>query len=173
MTEKQEKILEAALKLFAEKGYAAVSTNKVARAAGVSEGLIFRHFTNKEGLLEAIKQQGMEKAQSLLGSMVMREDPKDVLRGILAFPFNIDKEEYHYWRLMYALKWQAEKYDHSMSHPMRKIAADAFKALGYPDPDAEAELVLIIIDGLATAELLRRPQNMEAVRHTLFSKYEL
>ncbi|MEQ9263002.1 MAG: helix-turn-helix domain-containing protein [Owenweeksia sp.] len=173
MTEKQEKILEAALKLFAEKGYTAVSTNKVARAAGVSEGLIFRHFANKEGLLEAIKQQGMERAQSLLGSMVMREDPKDILRGILDFPFNIDKEEYHYWRLMYALKWQADEYDHSMSHPMRKIAADAFKNLGYSDPGAEAELILILIDGLATAELLRKPENMKAVRQSLFKKYDL
>ncbi|MGB0177166.1 MAG: TetR/AcrR family transcriptional regulator, partial [Owenweeksia sp.] len=130
MTEKQEKILDAALKLFAEKGFSAVSTNKVARAAGVSEGLIFRHFTNKEGLLAAIKQQGMEKAQSLLGSIVMHKDPKDVLRGILDFPFNIDKEEYHYWRLVYAMKWQTDEYDHTMSHPLRKIAADAFKAMG-------------------------------------------
>ena len=44
MTEKQESILQAALKLFATEGYASTSTNKVAKVAGVSEGLIFHHF---------------------------------------------------------------------------------------------------------------------------------
>ena len=37
MTEKQEKILQAALQLFAKEGYHATSTNKVAKLAGVSE----------------------------------------------------------------------------------------------------------------------------------------
>ena len=42
MTEKQEQILKTALQLFAEKGYDGTSTAKVAKAAGVSEGLIFQ-----------------------------------------------------------------------------------------------------------------------------------
>jgi len=44
MTEKQEKIIKSALELFALEGYAATSTRKAAERAGVSEGLIFRHF---------------------------------------------------------------------------------------------------------------------------------
>ena len=44
MTEKQENILKAALQLFAKEGFYATSTSKVAKLAGVSEGLIFRHF---------------------------------------------------------------------------------------------------------------------------------
>jgi len=47
MTEKQERILETALSLFAKDGFSATSTSKVARDAGVSEGLMFRHFENK------------------------------------------------------------------------------------------------------------------------------
>ncbi len=58
MTEKQEKILQSALELFAKEGFHATSTNKVAKHAGVSEGLIFRHFGNKEGLLQAILAEG-------------------------------------------------------------------------------------------------------------------
>ncbi len=37
MTEKQERILKAALELFAQEGFKATSTNKVAKRAGVSE----------------------------------------------------------------------------------------------------------------------------------------
>ena len=58
MTEKKELILQTALRLFSEQGYEATPTNRIAKEAGVSEGLIFRHFENKEGLLSAILALG-------------------------------------------------------------------------------------------------------------------
>ena len=54
MTQKKENILKAALRLFAEQGYYATSTSKIAKEAGVSEGLIFRHFGNKEKLFSVV-----------------------------------------------------------------------------------------------------------------------
>ena len=50
----REQIISAALELFAERGFAATSTRRVAEAAGVSEGLIFHHFPNKQALLVAV-----------------------------------------------------------------------------------------------------------------------
>ncbi|WP_379887808.1 TetR/AcrR family transcriptional regulator [Lacticaseibacillus mingshuiensis] len=54
MTEKQKRVLSAAIDVFAEKGYANSSTKEIAARAGVAEGNIFNRFTNKRGLLEAI-----------------------------------------------------------------------------------------------------------------------
>lgn len=54
MTDKQVKILLAAIEVFAEKGYANASTKEIATRAGVSEGNIFSKFKNKRGLLDAI-----------------------------------------------------------------------------------------------------------------------
>lgn len=54
MTDKQVKILLAAIEVFAEKGYANASTKEIATKAGVSEGNIFSKFKNKRGLLNAI-----------------------------------------------------------------------------------------------------------------------
>ncbi|XJZ27208.1 TetR/AcrR family transcriptional regulator [Bacillota bacterium Lsc_1132] len=54
MTEKQQRVLEAAISLFAEKGYASTSTSEIAKAAGVAEGTIFRHFGSKENLLLSV-----------------------------------------------------------------------------------------------------------------------
>ena len=53
-TEKQQKVLEAAIRLFAEKGYANTSTAEIAQAAGVSEGTIFKHYGTKDRLLLSI-----------------------------------------------------------------------------------------------------------------------
>ncbi|WP_335872782.1 TetR/AcrR family transcriptional regulator [Bacillus sp. 2205SS5-2] len=54
MTEKQRKIIEAAVEMFAEKGYAATSTSQIAKKAGVAEGTIFRHYKTKKDLLIGI-----------------------------------------------------------------------------------------------------------------------
>lgn len=54
MTDKQARILVAAIKVFSEKGYANASTKEIAEEAGVAEGNIFSRFNNKRGLLQAI-----------------------------------------------------------------------------------------------------------------------
>lgn len=173
MTEKQENILKAALTLFAEQGYAATSTSKVAKAAGVSEGLIFRHFGNKEGLLNAIMEQAKESAFKAYAPLLAKSDPKEMLRGLLSLVFTMEEKEQPLWRLVYALKWQTETYDHSVSAPIRTVLIDAFVKLGYENPNAEAELVLVLLDGIALAVLLRKPKNLEAVKTSLLAKYNL
>lgn len=50
-TEKHRRILDAALEMFAEQGYAGTSTNEIAKKAGVSEAAIFRHYKTKKDLL--------------------------------------------------------------------------------------------------------------------------
>jgi AcrR family transcriptional regulator len=54
LTEKQRKILVAAIESFSEKGYASTSTSEIAKKAGVAEGTIFRHYKTKKDLLMAI-----------------------------------------------------------------------------------------------------------------------
>jgi AcrR family transcriptional regulator len=54
MTEKQRRILQASLKLFAAKGFHASSTAEIAKEAGVAEGTIFRHYKSKKDLLLAV-----------------------------------------------------------------------------------------------------------------------
>ncbi|MFC3884413.1 TetR/AcrR family transcriptional regulator [Bacillus songklensis] len=54
LSEKQAKILEAAIGIFSQKGYAATSTSEIAKKAGVAEGTIFRHYKTKKDLLLAI-----------------------------------------------------------------------------------------------------------------------
>jgi AcrR family transcriptional regulator len=50
-TEKQKKILESAIHVFAEKGYSGASTSEIAERAGVAEATIFKHYRTKKGLL--------------------------------------------------------------------------------------------------------------------------
>jgi len=101
MTEKQKKILKAALELFAQDGFKSTSTSKVAKRSGVSEGLIFKHYENKDGLLEAIIKEGEEQAKKLFGDIVLETDPKEIIRKILEIGIimNMNKEDADFRKL--------------------------------------------------------------------------
>ncbi|CAM3628236.1 TetR/AcrR family transcriptional regulator [Cytobacillus oceanisediminis] len=61
LTDKQKKIIIAAVESFSEKGYAATSTSEIAKKAGVAEGTIFRHYKTKKDLLMGIVSPMMAK----------------------------------------------------------------------------------------------------------------
>ena len=50
-------LIEAARPLFAERGYAAVGTEEIVRAAGVTRGALYHHFDGKRELFEAVYVQ--------------------------------------------------------------------------------------------------------------------
>jgi AcrR family transcriptional regulator len=52
--DRREQIIEAAMHVFAQKGYARATTKDIASAAGITPGLIYHYFENKEALLKSI-----------------------------------------------------------------------------------------------------------------------
>ncbi|MEM1427224.1 MAG: TetR/AcrR family transcriptional regulator [Cyanobacteria bacterium P01_H01_bin.130] len=56
--ETRKRILEAAQKLFARKGYSATTTKDLATTAKVAEGTLFRHFNSKKAILVEVATQG-------------------------------------------------------------------------------------------------------------------
>jgi AcrR family transcriptional regulator len=58
--EKQDRILNAAIKEFAQKGYDNASTNEIVKEAGISKGLLFHYFKNKKQLYLFLKDHFMD-----------------------------------------------------------------------------------------------------------------
>lgn len=52
--ERRSQILRVAIKIFSQSGFSGTTTKEIARAAGVSEAIIFRHFATKKDLYSAI-----------------------------------------------------------------------------------------------------------------------
>ena len=59
-------ILDAAMKLFGERGFDAVPLSAIAESARVSKGNIFHHFGSKEGLYVAVMKHACANTASLL-----------------------------------------------------------------------------------------------------------
>src|SRR3989442_1797035 len=61
--ERREQILDAALRVFSEKGFAGASIRDIAREAGITEGLIYHYFESKDQLTEAVWKERSWRAQ--------------------------------------------------------------------------------------------------------------
>ncbi len=53
----REALIEAARALFAERGYGAVGTEEIVRAAGLTRGALYHHFGGKRDLFEAVYER--------------------------------------------------------------------------------------------------------------------
>jgi len=100
---KKENILKAALDLFAKQGVSASPTRAIAHEAGVSEGLIFRHFRTKEALLDQVIKKGIAQIEQRFESVLQSEHPKVVLKQILSIPFQLNQHEKTFWRFYFVL----------------------------------------------------------------------
>jgi AcrR family transcriptional regulator len=67
-------IRDAALQLFAERGYAGATTQEIARKADVSETLLFRHFGGKANLYDAVVSAPFLKIMESFGEEQARAD---------------------------------------------------------------------------------------------------
>lgn len=77
----REALVAAARPLFAEHGYAAVSTDQIARAAGVTRGALYHQFAGKEEVFAAVFEQlEGEVADRLAAQLANVADPAELLR---------------------------------------------------------------------------------------------
>ena len=64
----KERILEAALELFAEKGYLGTSMSDIANRLGITKGALYKHYTGKQEILDSIvermNQMDYERAEA-------------------------------------------------------------------------------------------------------------
>jgi TetR/AcrR family transcriptional regulator, fatty acid metabolism regulator protein len=84
--EKREKILRAAVTVFAERGYFHARVTDVAKAAGVADGTIYLYFKSKEDLLIQVFGEGMERFLAALRREISDvADAREKLRRIIEF----------------------------------------------------------------------------------------
>lgn len=83
--ERPQELLDAALALFVEKGFAATRSEEVAARAGVSKGTLYLYFPSKEELLKAVIREHVS-AEIMAGAQLVKdfEGPvTELLREVL------------------------------------------------------------------------------------------
>ena len=92
--EKKNRIIEAAVKVFALKGFYLAKVSDVAKAADVADGTIYLYFKNKDDLLISLFEQKMElilqRFRERLQNIV---DPVEKLHNLIDLYFELIEED--------------------------------------------------------------------------------
>ena len=102
----REKILAAALELFANKGYDATSIDSIAKKAGISKGLIYNYFESKKSILLAIFKEAISQGEQILHDQKGITDPYKRLKMIIEQVFDMIHQNPEYFKLFMVLSLQ-------------------------------------------------------------------
>src|SRR5213080_1683381 len=70
--DRRSQILDAALVCFAKRGFHQTSMHDISGEAGISVGLIYRYFENKEAVISAMAARHKEEIQQMLNARARR-----------------------------------------------------------------------------------------------------
>ena len=76
----REKIISAAVDLFAQKGLAGTSAKDIAKRAGVSVGLMYHYYKSKEEVFAAIEQQAVAEIAQLQEMLENEKSPENAIK---------------------------------------------------------------------------------------------
>jgi len=86
--QRREQLIDAALEVILERGYARISIEAIARAAGITRPVVYDHFPNLNRLLHAVIEREERLSLEQLDHVVPEEpdaqEPRDLLAGGLA-----------------------------------------------------------------------------------------
>lgn len=82
----REKLLLAALEMYAQKGYHSTKVDEIAAKAGVSTGIAYRYFRNKKDILLSAIQYGADNIVSManIGDMSIPENVTDLKAALVS-----------------------------------------------------------------------------------------
>ncbi|WP_223837707.1 TetR/AcrR family transcriptional regulator [Streptomyces venezuelae] len=98
-------LLDAAAGVFCRNGYAAASTNSIAKEAGVSPGTLYQFFPNKEAIAVELGGQLLQRAHEMHGQAFLPENLRkplpELLDAVLDPVIAFNCENPAFWALMH------------------------------------------------------------------------
>jgi len=151
----QANIMEAAFELFAKNTYHNTSISQIAKAAGVSKGLIYNYFSSKEHLLEEIIMQAVVTGEEMMHHILQSDAaPKDKLKNLLNAGFAMIEGNLHYWKLMTSLSMQEEVQSNIYKKLKKRhetqlaLIVNLLEQMGEKEPKMRAFFIGATMDGV-------------------------
>ncbi|MGO9761403.1 MAG: TetR/AcrR family transcriptional regulator [Solirubrobacteraceae bacterium] len=151
-----ETLLDAGVAVAAREGLAGLSVNRVVAEAGVAKGTFYVHFADREAFVDALHARFHERVALAVGAATADTVPgaERIVRGVEAY-LDVCLAD----RAIKALALEARTdaaLTASMTARHERAAAAAipsFKAMGWPDAKAAAQLLAAMTNELAIREL--------------------
>ncbi len=136
--DRREQIIDAAMSVFARKGFAKATNKDIAREAGITAGLIYHYFKNKEDLLGAvIETRTPLHVVTNLPPQVFALPPEQFLRFLIHQVLNLVEEE----RFVAVLRVVLSEVLHGDNHYFTSLAPSLIqRILGFIGSYFEAKI---------------------------------
>jgi AcrR family transcriptional regulator len=150
---RKQQIAGVALELFATDAYQNTSVSKIAAKAGISKGLMYNYFKNKESLLHYILIEGLKDKLDVFIQLFKNMDSREKFRAMVEMIFGMIRKDPHYWKLYFSLAIQPIVLE-SLQNILQEIGMEFLKLIqeyfikkGSSDPAAEAWVLTAAFDG--------------------------
>ncbi|RLD39424.1 MAG: hypothetical protein DRI74_00905 [Bacteroidetes bacterium] len=151
---KKHLILEAALVVFAKKGFHSASIANIASEAGISKGLIYNYFKSKEDILKVTLVRGFEHIFKHY-----RFDPENFTSEqfgkLIELTFDLMEDDLSYWKLYFSVLMQTDVMEiiqedlMNILIPILDSFASCLAKMGFKNPQDEARFFGALLDGLS------------------------
>lgn len=170
--ERRVSIMQAALEVFAARGYSAPGMGEIAAAAGVTRAVIYDHFASKRDLyLEVLREQSARFVGHVGAHIAGDASPGVRMRATIDAVFSFSERNPLEWSLMYTndaqgdeeanTAWQAAW--QSRSDAVSEMLARDFAAVGLEVGTPRASLVIEMLVGSLSAGAARWRRDYPAV----------
>lgn len=176
--ERKALIMLTALGLFAKNGFHGTTISSIARKAGISKGLLYNYFENKNDLIKTIIYSGLDKIDRL-----MDPDKDGVLTGdemeyFLDRFFDMLQNDTSFWKLYFTLLVQEpiiKLVEERLAEYVKKyiqLLTAYFKANEFEDPYTEALMFGSMLDGIAINYIANSELfPVEKIKEKILQKY--
>lgn len=153
-------VLNSAMTLFAQNGYAHTTTRAIAKEAGISIGLMYHYFDSKERLLKAVFDNCMSTLNEAFTTAYQGSEPGNRLANLLQMMFTLLTDDNAFWALFYMLRSQPAIMrllgdDFRMwTHRLRGLFEVELDQIGRTNPELDALLLYSLIEGTIQQYLL-------------------
>jgi TetR/AcrR family transcriptional repressor of bet genes len=174
---RRRQLVEAAIAVIHEEGFAQATVARIARRAGVSSGMVHHYFENKDELLFATMRHLLAELRAdAVARLGTAQDPRQRLGAIIDACFGeaqFDEQVFSAWLALYGNARQSGRLQSILSIYHRRLRSSLLHELRrlVPEPEAQrlAEGVGAMIDGLWLRYALTgkpdRPETPRALTH--------
>lgn len=171
-------ILDAALDVFAHKGFHSATIADIAQKAGIAKGLLYHYYSSKEELLSHIVINGMnnliekfdENHDGVLTDAEMELFINDMFRKIV--------ENRNYWKLHFSVMLQPNVFSKELMQklegiyePMVSILIQYFRHKGYQNPEMEFMILHALSDGIVINYISNENFPLDAIKEEIIKRY--
>lgn len=152
--ERSNEISEAALRLFAAKGFQNTSIREIAVEAGISKGLIYNYYRSKEEILKSLVSNVFNNMWQRFGFDIDGELSEEDYIDFINLSIDIVVEDLDHYKLWFSVLTQPKVLAMVMddlwteASPIMKRMEQYYARKGYENPIVQMRFASAIIDGI-------------------------